>query len=178
MADNATLARPYAKAVFELAQEGDAFAQWSSVLTRLTAVSQDADFSALLNDPRVQGSQLAGLLIDVCKDFLPQGGDNFINLLVQNDRLTALADIDELYAELVTKAQQAVNAEVVTAIALSDSQTTALTEALEARLGLKVILDEVVDASLVGGAIVRAGDMVIDGSVRGRIEKLSSTLLR
>lgn len=178
MADNATLARPYAKAVFELAQESDAFAQWSTVLAQLAVVSQDADFSVLVNDPRIQGSQLADLLIDVCKESLPEGGDNFINLVVQNDRLDALSDIDELYTELVAKAQQSVNAEVVTAFALSDSQKVSLTQALETRLGLKVTLDEVVDSSLVGGAIVRAGDLVIDGSARGRIEKLSSTLLR
>ena len=178
MADNASLARPYAKAVFELAQESDTFAQWSSVLAQLAAVSQDAQFSTLVNDPRVQGSQLAELLIDISKELLPDGGDKFINLVVKNDRLDAIADIEELYADLVTKAQQAVNAQVVTAIALNDKQKDSLTEALEARLGLTVNLEEVVDDSLIGGAIVRAGDLVIDGSAKGRIEKLSSTLLR
>jgi F-type H+-transporting ATPase subunit delta len=89
-----------------------------------------------------------------------------------------LADIEELYKELVAKAQKAVNAQVLSAIALTDTQKTSLIEALEARLGLKVNLDETVDTSLVGGAIVKAGDLVIDGSARGRIEKLSSTLMR
>ena len=79
---------------------------------------------------------------------------------------------------MVAKAQASVNAEVITAKALSDAQKSAIAEALEGRLGLKVNLEETVDADLVGGAIVKAGDLVIDGSAVGRIEKLSSTLLR
>lgn len=178
MADNASIARPYAKAVFDLAQEAKAFEAWSGALSLLAAISRDEDFSALVNDPRVESSKVADLLIDLAKDALPEGGENFVNLLVQNDRLGALSDIDQQYGDLVAKAQASITAEVVTAMALTDEQKSSLSAALEARLGLKVALQETVDAALVGGAIVKAGDLVIDGSARGRIEKLTTALLR
>lgn len=178
MADNASTARPYAKALFELAQESGAFEQWATVLNQLATIGRDENFSALVSDPRVNRNQVAELLIDLCKDALPEGGDNLVNLLVQNDRLEALADIEQQYAELVAKEQASVNAEVVTARALTDAQKQSLESALAKRLGLKVVLQETVDASLLGGAIVRAGDLVIDGSALGRIEKLSTALMR
>jgi len=118
------------------------------------------------------------LLIDLAKDALPEGGTNLVNLLVQNDRLGALAEIEQQFGDLVAKAKASVNAEVITAMALTDDQKSALSSALEARLGLKVQLEETVDASLVGGAIVKAGDLVIDGSAKGRIEKLTTALMR
>ena len=178
MADNASLARPYAKALFELAQETSAFDSWSSSLTLISAVADNEDFTALSNDPRVSADQLTQLLTDVCKDQLPEGGANFISLLVQNNRLTAVADIEAQFNELVAKAQQAVTAQVQTAIALSDEQKASLSSALEKRLGLKVSLEETIVPELIGGAIVKAGDLVIDGSAKGRIEKLATTLAR
>jgi len=177
MADNASIARPYA-AVFDLAQESNSFEGWAAALTQLTAISNDESFSALVSDPRVDGSKVADLLIDLAKDALPEGGTNLVNLLVQNDRLGALAEIEQQFGDLVAKAKASVNAEVITAMALTDDQKSALSSALEARLGLKVQLEETVDASLVGGAIVKAGDLVIDGSAKGRIEKLTTALMR
>ena len=176
MADNASIARPYAKAVFDLAQESGSFESWSAALASLTAISSDETFSALVNDPRVTNDRIADLLIDLTKDSLPEGGTNLVNLLVQNDRLAALTDIEQQFADLVAKAQASVNAEVITAMALTEDQKSSLSSALEARLGLKVKLEETIDASLIGGAIVKAGDLVIDGSAKGRIEKLSTTL--
>ena len=178
MADNVSIARPYAKAVFELAQESKSYPMWAAALAQLTAVSQDEDFNGLVKDPRVDRHRLAELLIDISKDVLPEGGTNFVNLLVQNDRLTALTDIEQLYTELVAKAEASVNATVVSAIALTDAQRMSLEAALESRLGLKVNLEETVDSSLIGGAVVKAGDLVIDGSAQGRIEKLTTVLLR
>lgn len=178
MADNASIARPYAKAVFELAQETNSFEGWSTALNQLTAISNDDSFNSLVNDPRVESSKITDLLIDLTKDNLPEGGTNLINLLVQNDRTGSLGDIEQLFAELVAKAKASVNAEVTTAMALTEEQKASLSSALEARLGLKVQLAETVDPTLVGGAIVKAGDLVIDGSAKGRIEKLTTTLLR
>jgi len=178
MADNASIARPYAKAVFDLAQETNSFDEWSSALENLAAISQDDAFIALVNDPRVEGSKTAELLADVAKDSLPEGGTNLINLLVQNDRVLALADIKQQYGDLVAKAKAIVNAKVTTALPLTSDQKSSLQAALETRLGMKVEIDESVDASLVGGAIIQAGDLVIDGSAQGRIEKLTSALMR
>jgi len=178
MADNASIARPYAKAVFDLAQETNAFDAWTAALEQLAVISNDADFSTLISDPRVEGSKVAELLTDLTKDSLPEGGVNFINLLVQNDRIESLADISQQFSELVAKAKALVNAQVITAKALTDDQKSSLASALETRLGLKVELEETVDADLIGGAIIKAGDMVIDGSAKGRIEKLTNTLMR
>jgi len=159
MADNASIARPYAKAVFDLARN-------------------DTEFSALVSDPRVDDVKVAELLTDLAKDSLPDGGANLINLLVQNDRLHSLTDIRQQYIDLVAKAKALVNAEVVTAKPLTEDQKSSLAAALEQRLGLKVELEETVDADLVGGAIIKAGDLVIDGSAKGRIEKLTTALMR
>lgn len=178
MADNASIARPYAKAVFDLAKDTDSFESWSGALSHMATISKDEDFNALVNDPRVDANRLTELMIDLTKDVLPDGGTNFINLLVQNDRVQVLDDIEQQYGELVAKARALVNAEVITAIALTDEQKSALSSALETRLGLKVSLEETIDSSLIGGAIVKAGDLVIDGSAKGRIEKLSTTLMR
>ncbi len=178
MADNASIARPYAKAVFELAQETNAFDAWSAALAQLAAISQDESFEALVSDPRVEGHQMTELLTDMSKDVLPEGGANFVQLLVQNDRLLALADVEQQFGELVAKAKALVNAKVTTALPLTAEQRSSLATALEARLGMKVEIDETVDASIVGGAIVQAGDLVIDGSAKGRLEKLTSTLMR
>jgi len=178
MADNASIARPYAKAVFDLAQETDSFEGWTAALAKLTAISNDDTFSALVSDPRVDNDRVADLLIDLSKDTLPEGGTNLVNLLVKNDRLNVLTDIEQQFADLVAKAKASVNAEVITAMALTEDQKSALSSALEERLGLKVQLEETIDASLVGGAIVKAGDLVIDGSAKGRIEKLTTALMR
>jgi len=178
MADNASIARPYAKAVFDLAQEANAFDAWTAALEQLAVISNDAEFSALVSDPRVDGAKVAELLTDLAKDSLPEGGVNFINLLVQNDRLESLTDISQQYTDLVAKAKALVNAEVITAKPLNEDQKSSLAAALEQRLGLKVELEETVDADLVGGAIIKAGDLVIDGSAKGRIEKLTTALMR
>ena len=178
MADNASIARPYAKAVFDLAQEASAFDAWAPALEQLAVISNDGDFNALVSDPRVEGARIAELLTDLTKDSLPEGGVNFINLLVQNDRVELLSDINQQYTDLVAKAQALVNAEVVTAKPLTEDQKSSLAVALEQRLGMKVKLAETVDAGLIGGAIIKAGDLVIDGSAKGRIEKLTTKLMR
>ena len=178
MADTASIARPYAKAVFDLAQETSSFEGWSAALEQLAAISGDSGFSALVSDPRVEDSKITELLLDLTKDALPENGANLVNLLVQNGRLGALADIHQLYGDLVAKAQATVNAEVLTAMALSEDQKSSLSSALEVRLGMKVNLEETIDASLMGGAIVKAGDMVIDGSAKGRLQKLTTVLMR
>ena len=178
MADNATIARPYAKAVFDYAQESNSFDEWTTVLDQLAVISSDESFSALVNDPRVEDSKITELLIDLSKDVLPAGGTNFITLLVQNERLDSLQDVQQQYADLVANAKAIVTADVTTAIALSEDQKSSLIQALEQRLGQKVVLEETVDAGLIGGAIIKTGDLVIDGTAKGRIEKLTSTLSR
>ena len=178
MADNASIARPYAKAVFSLAEDAAAHEAWQAALARLSAISADDEFAALVSDPKIDSQRLTALMVDLAGDDLPDGAKNFINLLVQNDRVEALPSIQAQYIELVAQARAEVTAEVITAMPLNDEQRSSISSALEQRLGLKVKLEETIDADLVGGAVIKAGDMVIDGSVKGRIEKLSSALLR
>ena len=178
MANNASIARPYAKAIFALASETKAYDAWGNALATIAAISSNPEFASLVNDPNIAKSQVAELLIDLAGKSLPEGGANLVNLVVQNGRTDVLSDVHALFTDLVAKANDLVNAEVVTAKALTKDQLKSLEQALQQRLGLKVNLTEVVDADLIGGAIVKAGDLVIDGSARGRIEKLTNALMR
>lgn len=178
MAETASIARPYSRAVFDLAHETQAYDAWQLALDNLVVISEDDDFIKLSNDPKISSSQLTDLLLSLSASSLPAGGENLLKLLVSNDRLDAVADIRDQYQELVAKAQSAITAEVTTARALTEQQKTALSSALNERLGLQVSIEETVDETLLGGAVIKAGDLVIDGSAKGRIEKLSSALKR
>ena len=178
MAENATIARPYAKAVFDYAQESNSFDEWDAALDQLAAISSDETFSTMINDPRVEGSKITQLLTDLTKDVLPNGGANFVSLLVKNERLDSLVDVKKQYADLVAQAKAIMTVEITTAMTLTSDQKSSLTSALEKRLGQKVNLIEIVDASLVGGAVIKANDLVIDGTAKGRIEKLTTALAR
>jgi F-type H+-transporting ATPase subunit delta len=178
MASNASVARPYAQAVFELAGEAGTLGAWSEALAVLAAVASDESFALLLDDPRVDHGQVSDLLTELAADKLPEGGENFIRLLVRNDRVEALPDISRQYDLRVAEARKSVNAEVITAWALSEEQKTRLSAALEIRLGCSVTLEETIDKQLLGGAVLKAGDLVIDGSAAGRIRKLATNLAR
>ena len=168
MASNASVARPYAQAVFELAGESGAYEAWSDTLALLSAVTSDPDFAALLHDPRVTHQQVSGLLTDLSAEKLPEGGKNFIRLLVRNDRVEALPDISRLYELCVAAARKSINAEVVTALALSEDQKARLSTALEQHLGCSVSLEETIDEKLLGGAILKAGPGLGGGRI-GRV---------
>jgi F-type H+-transporting ATPase subunit delta len=178
MASSASVARPYAQAVFELAGETEGLDAWADCLAMLSAVASNADFAAILEDPRVDDDQISNLLTGLVADRLPEGGENFIRLLVRNDRVEVLPDISKQYDLRVAEARKSINAEVVTAQALSDEQKENLSSSLASRLGCTVTLTESVDAGLLGGAVVKAGDLVIDGSAAGRIRKLAINLAR
>ena len=176
MADNASIARPYAKAVFDLATEENQHDDWTSALDALATIAQDDDFVDVVVSPQVKPEQLEKLVVDIVGDKLPNGGDNFIKLLAQNGRLEVLPDVQQQYALLLADSRKSIEAEVLTARPLSDDQKTKLTEALQVRLGVTVSITETVDESLIGGAIIKAGDLVIDGSAKGRVEKLATAL--
>ena len=178
MADNASVARPYAKAVFELARDAKAFDAWSAVLETLASVAKDSQFQTLVGDPNVSEQQLVDLLLDLAGKKTPEGVENFIRLLAKNNRIEALEEVSNQFEIMVAKANELVNAQVITAKALNAEQKKSLAEALEKKLGLKVTIEESVDTELLGGAIIKAGDLVIDGSAKGRIEKLTTALMR
>ena len=178
MSVSVSIARPYAQAIFDLAKESKTYDQWLEGLAMAAVVAEDPEIATLVADPTVSSERLQALLIDVCGDSLPAGGDNLLKLLVQNDRVGSLPSIATQFAELVDMERRTVTADVVSAEQLTDEQRKSLVAALEARLGRTVNLSESVDETLVGGAVVRAGDLVIDGSAAGRLGKLAVALAR
>ncbi len=176
MAEKSTIARPYAQAIFEQAAATKQFAQWSGNLALASVVVRDSGMQSVLGNPRVSNAQLADLFIDVCGDEFDDAAKNLIKLLVENGRVTVLPEITTLYEEYRAEAEKTVQAQVVSAFPVTSAQQTSIKKALKKRLGCEVELVCTTDNTLVGGAIIRAGDMVIDGSVVGQLEKLTHAL--
>lgn len=172
MAEKSTVARPYAKAVHEIAVEkGDADA-WSALLAIAAQAAADKGFKGLLNDPAVSQGDLADLVIGICGDHAHELGRNFIRVVAENDRLAWLPEIRAEYERLRAEAENVVDVEISSAVPLSDEQREKYAEALRKRLGKTVRLHCEVDETLLGGAVIRADDLVIDGSLRGRLDRL------
>lgn len=176
MSELITAARPYARAAFDVASENGAIDQWTEMLNLCAAVAHDSTMKAVLDNPNLNWQQSADLFNEICAEHLDARGKNFIKLLAENDRLALLPEIAALYQFYRAQAQGTVDAELVSAQEVSADQVNSIAESLSKRLGKKVSLTTSIDETLIGGAIVRAGDMVIDGSIRGRLEKLSNTL--
>jgi len=176
MAETITIARPYARAAFELARDAGALPAWSDMLAFAAAAARDPSMAALLDSPRIGAQEMASLFIDVCQEQLSDEGRNFIRLLAANHRMRVLPEIAQLYEALRADAESRLEARLISAFPVSAAQRDAIAASLKARLGRDVILQCETDNTLLGGAIIRAGDLVIDGSVRGRLEKLAGNL--
>ncbi|MFQ5470839.1 MAG: F0F1 ATP synthase subunit delta [Gammaproteobacteria bacterium] len=176
MAEKSTIARPYAQAVFDLANKQGDLAGWSDMLQLLTLVAQDENMNGLIGNPRVGKDRLTDLFIDVCGDKLNDSGKNFIKVLSQNDRMELIPEITAIYEVYRAEAEKVIQAEIISAFEVSEEQKQSIAAALTKRLGREVSVECTVDKSLVGGAVIRAGDIVIDGSVTGQLEKLASVL--
>ncbi|WP_221793223.1 F0F1 ATP synthase subunit delta [Oceanobacter mangrovi] len=176
MAELTTLARPYAKAVFAEAQEKNALDAWSDSLTTLAAYAADANMAKVLVHPSLTASQQAQALIDVCGEKLNEAAKNLVNVLAENKRLPLLTEIAALYEEYKAELQNTVDVVVTSAFALSDEQSEKLAQALKAKLQRDVRMSSEVDESLIGGAVIRAGDLVIDGSIKGKLSKLAEAM--
>ncbi len=176
MAELTTIARPYAQAVFKLAREQQALDRWADMLGLAAVVASDAEMSRLIDNPRLTEHQLAELFSEVCGDGLDAQGRNMIRTLAENRRLKALPEIHRLYLALKSEAEGAIQAELISARPVSEVQKQAILESLKKRFGREVELDCRIDESLVGGAVIRAGDLVIDGSVRGKLARLATAL--
>lgn len=176
VAERATIARPYAKAAFEYARDAKAFAGWSQGLQMAAQIVTDPRVAALSHNPRLVAADLAGLVTDVAGDRLDAGMQNFVRLLAENHRLLLLPEIAAHYEELRSEVENTVDVEVISAVALSGEQQDKLSQALSTRLKRKIRMHTAVDAALLGGAVVRAGDLVIDGSLKGRLQRLATDL--
>jgi len=176
MAEFTTIARPYAQAAFKLAQQKQALPAWSEMLGLAAVVAADAGMRKLLDNPRITPAQLAELFIDVCGDRLNEDGRNLIRLLAERRRLVVLPEIFGLYEQFKNEAEGAIQAQLITAFPATDAQKQTIAAALKQRFGRDVQLEYVTDPTLMGGAVVRAGDLVIDGSVRGKLTRLGTAL--
>ena len=176
MAEASTIARPYAQAVFELASESKKLAEWSKKLAALSAVASDAQVSKLISNPNVIAAQLVDLIVSICADKLDQEGKNFVKTLAENGRLNVITEIANIFEVLKAEAEKTVKAEVISAFKLTAAQKTKLESALAKRLGCQVEVSASVDKSIIGGAIIRAGDLIIDGSVTSQLDRLTSEL--
>ncbi|NHA15785.1 F0F1 ATP synthase subunit delta [Thioalkalivibrio sp. XN279] len=176
MAEKMTVARPYAKAVFEIAKEADAFAGWSDFLGRGAIAAADERVQALIGNPAVTREALAGLFIELCGDGAGAHGASFIKLLAENDRVAWLPEIATEFEVLRAEAENVVDVQLTSAVELDASQRESFATALKKRLGRDVRLHCDTDAKLLGGAIIRAGDLVIDGSLSGRLERLAGAV--
>jgi F-type H+-transporting ATPase subunit delta len=173
MAEKATIARPYAKAAFESARQHNALERWSTVLATASSVVQDERVARLLSSPRVKPEELSGLIGEIAGPSLDEQTRNFLATLAANRRLALLPEIASMYEALRAEAENTADVQVISAVELSDAQKQRLAAALKKRLQRDVRLHCEVDASLIGGAIVRAGDYVIDGSLKARLDRLS-----
>ena len=179
MADFQTAARPYARAVFELASESGKLDQWQDALQGAAAIAADEQMEALFGRPEIPERDLAELFASVAEDAGIDVGDDFRNLvllLAENSRLAALPAIAAAYAELKQEAEGKIEVRVRSAQKLSAKQEEKIASSMAKRLGKEVSLTTEVDETLIAGAIVTAGDLVIDGSASGRLGKLAVAL--
>jgi F-type H+-transporting ATPase subunit delta len=176
MAERATVARPYAKAAFAFAREAGRVAEWSGWLATARSVVASEEFQKLERSPGITTAELTKLVAGICGDGLDDHGRAFLALLAENGRLDYLPEIASRFEELEAEDQNVADVEIVSATALDDHQKERLAGALRKRLRRDVRLQCSVDPSLVGGAVVRSGDLLIDGSLKDRLERLQTEL--
>lgn len=176
MSELATLARPYARAVYKQAKEKGTFDQWSNMLQFLSQVMADPDMAAASDNPKVDPAQFFELLSSVCEGKLNQEGNNLIQLLVRNDKLRLMGQINELFEAYKAEDEGYLEVEVSSAFAMTEAAEKKLSRQLEKAFKKKIHLQLEQDSSLIGGVIIRAGDRVIDGSVSGQLQQLAKQL--
>lgn len=174
MAEKITIARPYAKAAFEQAGGAKAFDRWSTTLATAAAVVADDRVAKLLSSPRVKPEQLVDFIAEIAAGSIDEQGRNFLRTLAENRRLGVLPEIAAMYEELRAEVENIADVQITSAVPLDEAQKQKLAKALRTRLKREVRLHCDVDAALIGGAIARSGDLVIDGSLRARLERLVS----
>ena len=176
MAESGELARPYAVAAFKQADEEDRLGEWAGMLELLAAIARDPTMSGLIANPRVDRARLVELFIEVCGDRLSDTGRNFVKVVGEYGRFALLPDISQRFAEERATREGRNHVHATSAFELSGPQRDTIVKAMEERLGTNVTLHCAVDDSLIGGVVIRAGDLVIDASLRGRLEQLAQTL--
>lgn len=175
MSELVTVARPYAKAAFDFAVEQQGVEHWQSMLAFSAEVSRNEEMAELLSGA-VAPETLSQTFLAVCGPQLDQAGQNLIKVMAENGRLAVLPAVLEQFIDLRAAHESTVEVEVISSNQLKDEQLAKISAAMEQRLSRKVKLNCKIDKSVIAGVIIRAGDMVIDGSVRGRLDRLTDVL--
>ena len=175
MSDLTTIARPYAKAAFDFAVENQQLDQWSEMLVFAAEVANNEQIHELITSS-LSAEQLAEIFIGVCGEQFDEHGQNLIKVMAENGRLRAIPDVCAEFHVLKKDYESKVDVEVISATELSEQQKTDIINKLEQRLERKVLLNCSIDETLLAGVVIRAGDLVIDNSARGRLDRLSDAL--
>ena len=178
MADFTTAARPYANAVYDIANETGSLDSWSDALANLAAVVNDAQMRDLLDNPETGKVEKGELVLQVLGDNLNQQQQNLVKLMAENGRLKLMPDVVEQYEVARAKAENKIEAEVISAFELTAEQTSELVNTLKNKLGCEVTVTTTIDESLIGGVIIKAGDTIIDASMKSQLDSLALSLGR
>lgn len=176
MIEPTTLARPYARAAFEHARAAGDLAAWQTALSELAAITAEPKVAAAMRDPNQTATQRAATLFGLAGDAAPSAVANLLAIMADNGRLSLLPEVAMLFDQLKQAVESTVAVHVTSAYPLSDAETQQLADTMQEKLARSITLTSETDPSLLGGALIRADDLVIDGSVRGRLNKLAGTL--
>jgi F-type H+-transporting ATPase subunit delta len=176
MAEAITIARPYANAVFSIANEKGELKAWSDLLALFAQCVADPKMQSIISSPAVSDEQVITLMADIAGELMSDDALNTLKVLAENNRLQLLGDIAVIYEELRAEAEQVITADVTTSQKLTAEQIKNISAALKKRLGRDVTLNTSIDKSLLGGAIIRAGDLIIDGSALGKLNRLANAI--
>ena len=176
MAELKTVARPYAKAAFEVAREQGQVAEWANMLSILATATTEPKLKNALQNPAFSAQEKATALADVCNEVITEQGKSYLLSLAYNKRLTLIPAISELFEQFKLNYEKAVDVVVTSAFALTTEQEQTLAASLGKKLDRNVNLTSETDASLIGGVVIRTGDLIIDGSVRGKLAKLAEAI--
>ncbi len=175
MAESITIARPYAEAIFRIADDGARLPAWSDTLRVFASVAGNPDVRAQIGNPKLTGEQLTKLFLSLCKGSDAEG-ENLIKLLVENRRLAVLPEISELFEELKNQREGVLEAQIYSAFPIDAKRQAKLVADLEARFKRRISAQVAVDPELIGGVKVAIGDQVIDASVRGKLAAMAVAL--
>ncbi|CAB0150881.1 ATP synthase subunit delta [Pseudidiomarina piscicola] len=175
MSELTTVARPYAKAAFDFALEKSAIEKWHEMIAFAAAVANDEAMATFLSSAETLEKKV-DVFINVCGEQLDDNAQNFVRLMAENGRLKALTAVEKLFSEFRSEHEKEVTVDVTSAVKLTKKQQENLAETLEKRFSRKVKLNCSVDAAIVSGLYIKAGDTVIDGTVRGKLDRLTHAL--
>ena len=178
MADNVTIARPYAEAIFKLAKDKNALDKWSQMLAFLEVVVQEPQVQSVIGNPNLSVEKIESMLLGICGEKIDGTARNLVQVLTRNDRLLLLPEIRMLFEQRKAEQEGVLEAKIASAFPMSDEQVRELVSRLEGKYKRRVVAQVSVDPELIGGVKITAGDEVLDASVRGKLEAMHAALTR